>query len=131
MPCVLKTCSHDDVVYVLTCSRTCQCVLRVSALTCLRALCVTMLTCQCPLFGYVLLQITWENVYWYQSYTQNFLSCFFSFTSFNTTGQILLVKIILIRNWKSVKCKQFSSANACVQIGSRYRPGLKVIPFHN
>ena len=43
------------------------------------------------------------NVYWYRSYTQTFLSCFFIFTNFNTTSLTLLVKIILIRNSKSVK----------------------------
>ena len=32
-----------------------------------------------------------------------FLSCFFIFTSFNKTPLILLVKVMLIRNCKSVK----------------------------
>ena len=32
------------------------------------------------------------NVYWYRSYSQTFLSCFFIFTSFNTTPVILSVK---------------------------------------
>ena len=44
------------------------------------------------------------NVYWYQSYTQTFLSSFLILTSFNTTPIILLVKVILIQNCKSMKC---------------------------
>ena len=35
-----------------------------------------------------------HNVYWYRSYTQTFLLCFFIFTSFNTTSLILLIKHI-------------------------------------
>ena len=43
------------------------------------------------------------TVYWYRSYTQTFLSCFFIFTSFNATSLILLAKIILIWNCKTDK----------------------------
>ena len=48
--------------------------------------------------------------------TQTFLSCFFIFTSFNTTLLILLVKNILIRNCESMKGDKFRRANACVQV---------------
>ena len=40
--------------------------------------------------------------YWYRSYTKSFLSSFFILTSFDTMSLILSVKIILIRNYKSV-----------------------------
>ena len=58
------------------------------------------------------------NVYWYRSYTQTFLFCFFIFTSFNATSLILLVKHILLRYCKSVKALliQVGWANTCVQV---------------
>ena len=56
------------------------------------------------------------DVYWYQSYIHIFFSCFFIFTSFNTTPRILLIKIILIQNCKSEKGDSFSWASACMQM---------------
>ena len=65
------------------------------------------------------------NVYWYRSYIQVFLCCFFIFTSFSITPLILLVKVMLIRNCKLVKGDQFRWANSCVQVGRRYCFGPK------
>ena len=53
------------------------------------------------------------NVYWLRSCTYTFLFCFFIFTSFNTTPLTHLVKVILIRNCKSVQGDWFRYANAC------------------
>ena len=101
-------CLCANVLCLLTCSRAnVHCVLKCSVAD---VLCVLM--------------CSWEktgkryNIYRYQSYTQTFLFWFFILTSFNTTALIILVKIILFRNRKSVKCGQFSWA-ACVQVGSR------------
>ena len=43
------------------------------------------------------------NVYWCESYTQTFLSYFFIFTSFNTSPLILLLNVVLVRDFKLVK----------------------------
>ena len=62
---------------------------------------------------------TWENVQYIlvlQS-CPDFVVLFFIFTSFKLTPLILFVKIILIRNCKSVKDDKFRWANACVQVG--------------
>ena len=50
VPCVLKTCSRANVLYVVTCSR----ALRGYVLTCQRALRAYVQTCQRALRGYVL-----------------------------------------------------------------------------
>ena len=55
------------------------------------------------------------NVYWHRSYTHILLFCFFIFTSFNTTPVILLVKVILVWNFKSVK-GDYSNSGALILV---------------
>ena len=94
VPCLLKMCLRTVYLPCLP-ARVATCPV------CLRAHVVTR---QRALRNYVLLGKTWENV---QSIFVLRLypgfSCFFIFTSFNTTTPILLVKIIFVRNCKPVK----------------------------
>ena len=84
-----KMCSHANMPCMFTCS-------------CANVSCV--LTCQRALNVYVLLGKTWENVQCtLVSSLYPDLSYFFIFTGFNTTPLMRLVKIILIRNRKSVE----------------------------
>ena len=94
------TCSCANVTCMFTCSRAnVSCMLTGS---CANEPC--LLTCQRALHTYVLLGKTWENVQCILiSKLHPDLSCFFIFTSFNTAPLILLVKIILTQNCKSVK----------------------------
>ena len=97
-PCVLM-CSRTKVSCLLTCSRAnMSCVL-----TCARASVPYLLTCQSTLHTCVLLGKTWENVQCILVLKFSPDLSFFIFTSFNTTPLMLLVKIILIWNCKSVK----------------------------
>ena len=63
------------------------------------------------------------NIYWYRSYTQRFLSCFFIFTSFNTTQLILLLKVILIKKVTNsgglMLVSRWAGVNALVEIKFR------------
>ena len=60
------------------------------------------------------------NVCWYQSYTQTFLSCFFIFTSFNTTP-IILSWFEISSQWKVTNSEglmlvcRWAGVNALVQ----------------
>ena len=51
--------------------------------------------------------------------TQTFLFCFFIFTNFNITALMLLVKVTLIQNCKSMTVVKFRWTNACMQAGRR------------
>ena len=120
VPCVLKTSSHSNVPCVLMCSRgnvhcmlTCSrtnvpCVLMCSCanmyclLTCSRP---NLLACSRVNVFYVLSGKTRENVQCilgWKLYSDIFF-LLFHFTRFNTTPLIFLVKVMLMRNCKSVK----------------------------
>ena len=64
---------------------------------------------------------TWENVQCIlvsKLYPDSFVPLF-HFHRFDTTPLILLVKVTLIRNCKSVEGDWFRWANACVQVDRR------------
>ena len=62
-----------------------------------------------------------ENIqcYWYRSYNQIFLSCFFIFTSFNATPLILFAYFL---NWH--RLHEFSCKVSCFAFLSRKREGV-------